>query len=124
MGGGKTRFAVAEAYRLLNFGKANRIVFLVDRVSLGDQARTEFLSFTSPDDGRRFGDLFGVQVLRSNTVEKSANVVICTIQRLYSMLRGEADDALDEELDETSSFALGNDGRPVEVAYNAKLPVE
>ena len=36
MGGGKTRFAVAEAYRLLNFGKANRILFLVDRVSLGD----------------------------------------------------------------------------------------
>lgn len=124
MGGGKTRFAVAEAYRLLNFGKANRILFLVDRVSLGDQARAEFLSYTSPNDGRRFGDLFGVQVLRSNTVEKSANVVICTIQRLYSMLRGEADDALDEELDETSSFALGNDGRPVEVAYNAKLPVE
>jgi type I site-specific restriction endonuclease len=100
MGGGKTRFAVAESYRLLRFAEAKRILFLVDRISLGDQAKTEFLSFTSPDDGRRFGDLFGVQILRSNRVDRSANVVICTIQRLYSMLRGEADDALDEELDE------------------------
>lgn len=124
MGGGKTRFAVAETYRLLNFAKADRVLFLVDRVSLGAQAKTEFLSFVSPDDGRRFGDLFGVQVLKSNKVDKSANVIICTIQRLYSLLRGEAEDALEEELDETSSFELAADGRPVEVAYNANLPVE
>jgi type I restriction enzyme R subunit len=77
MGGGKTRFAVAETYRLLTFGKASRILFLVDRVSLGDQAQTEFLKYVSPDDGRRFGDLYGVQVLRSSTVEKAANVIIC-----------------------------------------------
>ena len=124
MGGGKTRFAVAEAYRLLHFAKAKRILFLVDRVSLGDQAETEFLSFVSPDDGRRFGDLFGVQVLKSNAVDKSASVLICTIQRLYSILRGEAENALDEELDETSSFELAGDGRPVEVSYNKDLPIE
>ena len=33
MGGGKTRFAVAETYRLLNFAKARRVLFIVDRVS-------------------------------------------------------------------------------------------
>ena len=54
--------------RPLRFGEATRVLFLVDRVSLGDQAETEFLSFVSPDDGRRFGDLYGVQVLRSNQV--------------------------------------------------------
>lgn len=124
MGGGKTRFAVAQAYRLLSFGKARRILFLVDRVSLGDQAKTEFLSFVSPDDGRRFGDLFGVQVLRSNAVDKSASVLICTIQRLYSLLRGEVENALDEELDETSSFELAADGRAVDVSYNEDFPVE
>jgi type I restriction enzyme R subunit len=124
MGGGKTRFAVAETYRLLRFAHARRMLFLVDRVSLGSQAETEFLSFVSPDDGRRFGDLFGVQVLRSNHIEKSANVIVCTIQRLYSMLRGEADDALDEELDDTSSFELPDFGPPVEVAYNPSAPIE
>jgi len=124
MGGGKTRFAVAETYRLLRFANARRVLFLVDRVSLGGQAEAEFLSFVSPDDGRRFGDLFGVQVLRSNHIEKSANVVICTIQRLYSMLCGEADDALDEELDDRSSFDLPDSGPPVEVVYNPAVPVE
>jgi type I restriction enzyme R subunit len=123
MGGGKTRFAVAETYRLLNFGKAERVLFLVDRVSLGDQAKAEFLSFVSPDDGRRFGDLFGVQVLRSNVVDKSASVLICTIQRLYSMLRG-VEPKEDPEFDEVSSFDLAADGRPVEVSYNKNLPVE
>lgn len=124
MGGGKTRFAVAESYRLLRFGKAKRVLFLVDRVSLGGQARTEFLSYVSPDDGRRFGDDFVVEVLKSNHIGASTNVVICTIQRLYSMLRGEPDDALDEELDDTSSFELADQGLAVEVAYNVGVPVE
>src|SRR5262249_39700593 len=123
MGGGKTRLAVAESYRLLRFGKATRLLFLVDRVSLGDQALTEFLSYVSPDDGRRFGDLFGAHVLRSNEIPRSANVVICTIQRLYSVLRSEKGE-YDPELDEVSAFESGGDGRPVEVSYNPNLPVE
>lgn len=123
MGGGKTRLAVAETYRLLRFAGAQRVLFLVDRVSLGGQARTEFLSYVSPDDGRRFGDLFGVQVMRSNRVDPAANVVICTIQRLYSMLRGEEHD-YDPELDDISTFELPDDGPPIEVAYNRSIPVE
>ena len=123
MGGGKTRFAVAETYRLLRFGKARRVLFVVDRVSLGGQAEAEFLNFVSPDDGRRFGDIFGVQVLRSDDVSKSANVIICTIQRLYAMLRdGKVE--YDPELDEVSGFETVDDGRPVEVSYNKDFPVE
>ena len=124
MGGGKTRFSVAETYRLLRFGKAKRVLFLVDRVSLGAQARTEFLSYVSPDDGRRFGDDFVVEVLKSNHIGASTNVVICTIQRLYSMLRGEPDDALDEELDEISSFEMPERAEAVTVSYNPDIPVE
>lgn len=123
MGGGKTRFSVAEASRLLRYAGAQRMLFLVDRVSLGYQARDEFLAYTDPQ-GRRFGDDYVVEVLRSNHVGASTNVVICTIQRLYSMLRGEADDALPEDIEETSSFELGDDQRPIEVAYNERLPVE
>lgn len=63
MGGGKTRLAVAEAYRLLRFAGATRILFLVDRVSLGDQAAKEFRSYLYPD-GRRFDDEYNVQVLK------------------------------------------------------------
>ena len=122
MGGGKTRFAVAEASRLLRHAGAQRVLFLVDRVSLGDQARDEFLSYTDPQ-GRRFGDDYVVEVLRSNKVGSSTNVVICTIQRLYALLRGDPDASFAEEMDEVSSFELGDD-KPVEVAYNEDLPVE
>ena len=121
MGGGKTRLAVAESYRLLRFAGATRILFLVDRVSLGDQAAKEFRSYAYPD-GRRFDDDYVVQVLRSSDVTSSANVVICTIQRLYAMLRGDKRE-YDPTLDEVSSFEVG-DGPPVEVAYNKDVPVE
>ena len=44
-----------------------------------------------PDDGRKFTDLYNVQRLTSNRIDPAARVVITTIQRLYSMLRGEAE---------------------------------
>jgi type I restriction enzyme, R subunit len=121
MGGGKTRLAVAETYRLLRFGGATRLLFLVDRVSLGEQAAKEFRSYVYPD-GRRFDDDYVVQVLKSSQVNKSANLIICTIQRLYAMLRGETR-GYDPELDEASSFDVG-DGPPVEVKYNPNVPIE
>lgn len=121
MGGGKTRLAVAEAYRLLRFAGATRILFLVDRVSLADQAAKEFRSYVYPD-GRRFEDDYVVEVLKSSTTNRSANVLICTIQRLYAMLKGE-ERPYDPEFDEASTFD-GDDGPPVEVAYNADVPIE
>lgn len=122
MGGGKTRFAVAETARLLRYGGAQCILFLVDRVSLGTQARDEFLAYTD-SQGRRFGDDYVVEVLRSNHVSSSTNVVICTIQRLYAMLRHQADEEYDEEMDEVSSFELGDD-KPVDVTYDSTYPIE
>ena len=53
-------------------------------------------------------------------------MTICTIQRLYSMLRGEelAPDT-DANLDEHSAFELAAaDSRPKDVAYNPALPIE
>ena len=55
-GSGKTFPAVNIAYRLLKFGGAKRILFLVDRGNLGKQTEDEFANFTYADDGsfRRF----------------------------------------------------------------------
>ena len=38
-GAGKTFTAITAAYRLLKFGKMNRILFLVDTKSLGEQCK-------------------------------------------------------------------------------------
>ena len=66
--------------------------------------------------------MYNVQHLTSNQLDSVARVTICTIQRLYSILRGEE---LDEDIDEKSGFELSAaDDRPREVKYNARIPIE
>jgi type I site-specific restriction endonuclease len=88
-GAGKTFTACAFTYRLIKFAKAKRVLFLVDRANLGRQAKTEFDQFVLPEDGRKFTSVYNVQHLASNKLDEVCSVTICTIQRLYSMLRGE-----------------------------------
>jgi type I restriction enzyme R subunit len=122
-GSGKTFTAVTEAYRLIKFGGARRILFLVDRNTLGKQTLQEFAQYRTPDDGRKFTELYNVQRLLSNQIDSVSRVCITTIQRLYSMLRGEAEFA--EENEETSAFEMRfRDMRPVEVSYNQQIPIE
>ena len=96
-GTGKTLLAVTEIYRLIKFGGARRVLFLVDRANLGEQAEKEFQGFRTPDDNRKFNELYNVQRLTSNTVGSSSKVVISTIQRLYSILKGEPELAPETE---------------------------
>jgi type I restriction enzyme R subunit len=120
-GSGKTLLAAFAAYRLVKFAGARRVLFLVDRANLGRQTLKEFQGFTTPDDGRKFTELYNVQRLSSNVIDPVSRVTITTIQRLYSIMRGEPE--LDEEIDEHSSYELsGPDAAPV--VYNPALPIE
>src|SRR3990170_2741083 len=122
-GSGKTFAAVTFVYRLIKFANARRVLFLVDRNTLGRQTSQEFQQYRTPDDGRKFTELYNVQRLTSNKIDSVSRVCITTIQRLYSMLRGEAEFA--EENEEASAFELApRDMRPVEVAYNREIPLE
>jgi type I restriction enzyme R subunit len=121
-GAGKTFTACAFTYRLIKYAGARRVLFLVDRSNLGRQATSEFQQFVTPDTGRKFTELYNVQHLTSNALDPVCRVTICTIQRLYSMLRGEE---LPEDADEMSTYEIGAaDGRPKEVAYNPAIPIE
>ena len=120
-GSGKTFTAANLALRLVKHAKANRVLFLVDRANLGKQTLKEFQAFTIPETRRKFTDEYVVQHLRSNSIDPTARVVITTIQRLYSILRGEPD--LDPELDETSPYDLAPPV-PVPVEYNPAIPPE
>ena len=123
-GSGKTFTAVNAAYRLLKHGGARRILFLVDRSNLGHQTYNEFANFQPPDDARKFPELYTVQRLTANAVNPAAKVVVTTVQRVYSMLRGEVEyDAGNEEgsaFDSAGPWA----GEPPRVEYNAALPPE
>lgn len=122
-GSGKTYTAVSFVYRLIKFAGARRVLFLVDRSNLGRQTRNEFQQYITPDDGRKFTELYNVQHLTTNTLDPVARVCITTIQRLFSMLKGESD--FDPENEEQSFFDLYPDQvRPKEVVYNSAIPIE
>ena len=121
-GAGKTFTACAFTYRLIKHAGARRVLFLVDRANLGRQAKGEFDQFVTPDTGRKFTELYNVQHLSSNQLDPVCRVTICTIQRLYSMLRGEE---LPEDAEELSTYEIGAaDGRPKDVVYNPAIPIE
>jgi type I restriction enzyme R subunit len=122
-GAGKTVAAITSIYRLIKFGDASRVLFLVDRDNLGRQALKEFQQYVTPDDGRKFTELYNVQRLGSNKLDPVARVVITTIQRLYSMLKGEAEPPLgSEELGLASLSEMIKE--PVPAVYNPALPIE
>ena len=122
-GAGKTFTAITSVYRLLKFAKVRRILFLVDTRGLGEQAEREFMAYHPNDDHRSFAELYGVSRLRRSYIPQDAQVCISTIQRMYSILRGEE---LDESAEETSfgEFASADKQRPKEVVYNAKYSPE
>jgi len=98
-GSGKTFTAISIIYRLIKFAGARRVLFLVDRGNLGRQTLKEFQQYVSPYNNYKFSEEFIVQRLTSNTIDTTARVCISTIQRLYSMLRGQE---LPEEAEDQS----------------------
>jgi len=118
-GAGKTYTAVTESYRLLKWGGFNRILFLVDRNNLAEQTLAEFQNYRTPDDGRRFTELYNVAKLNRGGMPDSTKVAISTIQRVFKVLKNEeVPEGDDQGIDDLVPEA------PVEVAYNPDLPPE
>lgn len=121
-GAGKTFTAITAVYRLLKFGGAKRILFLVDTRNLGKQAHQEFMAYTPPDDARKFTELYNVQRLASSSIDPHAQVCISTIQRMYSILSGEP---IDEAAEDVSLNEVQQTVRQEKlVRYNPSIPVE
>lgn len=121
-GAGKTFTAITSVYRLLKFGGAKRILFLVDTRNLGKQAHQEFMAYTPPDDGRKFTELYNVQRLASPTIDPHSQVCISTIQRMYSILSGEQ---IDESAEDVPLNEIQQTTKQQKfVRYNPAVPVE
>ena len=123
MGAGKTFTAVSAVYRLIKHAGARRVLFLVDRANLGRQANGEFQRYVSPETNLTFTSEYNVQHLRSNSIDPVSRVCITTVQRLYSMLKGEAE--FDEGNEEASLFenAPSLTTAPVPMEYNPRIPI-
>ena len=126
-GAGKTFTAITFIYRLLKFAKAKRILFLVDTRNLGEQAEQEFMNFRPNDDNRKFTELYNVQRLTSSYIANESQVCISTIQRLYSILKGEEMDDSAEDTNPNESTWLQQklkSQEAVPVEYTPKVPIE
>lgn len=126
-GAGKTFTAVTSVYRLLKYADAKRILFLVDTKNLGEQAEQEFMTYQPKDDNRKFTELYNVQRLTSNHISSDSQVCISTIQRLYSILKGEElGEGAEEENPEDNTWLkqqfAGKNSVPVE--YTPDIPIE
>lgn len=123
-GAGKTFTACTFTYRLLKHTGARRVLFLVDTKNLGEQAEQEFLKFQPNDDNRKFTELYNVQRLNSGYIANDSQVCISTIQRLYSILKG-------DELEESAEMDNPNESNwewqkkePLAVTYSPQNPIE
>ena len=107
-GAGKTYTACLAAYRMLAYTPMRRVLFLVDRNNLGKQAEGEFGTFRLTENGDAFNTIFTVNRLRSSSIPSDSNVIISTIQRLFSFLKGEdiEDNEDDDENEPTEEVTL------------------
>jgi len=118
-GAGKTYTAITSIYRLLKHAKVKRILFVVDTRNLGKQAEQEMMAFTPSDDNRKFTELYSTQRPNSPHIADSSQVIICTIQRLYAILKGEDLDSLLEETNPAEFKMKRKESLPV--VYNEKI---
>lgn len=116
-GAGKTYAACLAAYRFLSYTPMRKVLFLVDRNNLGKQAEGEFGTFRLTENKEPFNTIFGVNRLKSAKIPSDSNVVISTIQRLFSLLKGDDVDDNDEE----SAFD-DNEDNVVSLPTNPLLP--
>ena len=80
-GTGKTRTALGLIYNMLEAKRFHRILFLVDRVSLGDQAMEKFKDVKLKGQ-LTLDQIYDLKDIDDNEVEPDTKVSICTVQGL------------------------------------------
>lgn len=78
-GTGKTKTCIALIYRLLKVQRFRRVLFLVDRSALGEQATNAFKD-TRMESLQTFADIFGIKELDEQKPDTATAVHIATVQ--------------------------------------------
>ncbi|MGF1511811.1 MAG: type I restriction-modification system endonuclease [Myxococcota bacterium] len=80
-GTGKTRTVIGLIYRLLKSGRVRRVLFLVDRTALGEQAQNAFKDMRL-DQNMTFTEIFEVKELGDMKPDPSTKVHVATVQAM------------------------------------------
>ena len=78
-GTGKTRTVLGMIYRFLKTGRFKRILFLVDRTSLGEQAHDVFKD-VKLEDLLPLADIYNIKGLDEKTIDKETRIQVATVQ--------------------------------------------
>ena len=90
-GTGKTKTCIALIYRLLKAKRFRRILFLVDRSALGEQAANAFKD-TRMESLQTFADIFGIKELEEQEPDTDTAVHIATMQGMVQRVLNPAED--------------------------------
>lgn len=92
-GTGKTRTVIGLIYRLLKAKRFNRILFLVDRTTLGEQAQNAFKD-TRLEQNQLFTDIYDLKEIGDAVPDSATKVHVATVQGMVHRLFGSGGDAL------------------------------
>lgn len=87
-GTGKTRTIIGLIYRLLKAKRFNRVLFLVDRKSLGEQAQNAFKDMRL-EQNQGFTEIYDVKELADIVPDSATKVQVATVQGMVGRIFGE-----------------------------------
>ncbi len=98
-GTGKTKTSIALIYRLLKVKRFRRVLFLVDRSALGEQAANAFKD-TRMDSIRSFADIFSIKELEETSPDTDTSVHIATVQGMVKRILYPSEDKTPPAVDQ------------------------
>ena len=84
-GTGKTRTVLGMIYRFLTSERFRRILFLVDRTSLGEQANDVFKD-VKLEDLKPLNDIYNIKGLDEKLIDKETRVQVATVQGMVKRI--------------------------------------
>ena len=84
-GTGKTRTILGMIYRFLKTGRFHRILFLVDRTALGEQAFDVFQE-VKLEDLMTLDDIYNIKGLDDKEIDRETRIQIATVQSMVKRI--------------------------------------
>ena len=92
-GTGKTRTILGMIYRFLKTGRFRRILFLVDRTSLGEQA-TDVFKEVKLEDLMTLNDIYNIKGLEDKVADKETRIQVATVQSMVKRILYNGEDTM------------------------------
>lgn len=92
-GTGKTRTILGMIYRLLKAGRFKRILFLVDRTALGEQAQDVFKE-VKLEDLMTLDEIYNIKGLDDKEIDKETKIHVATVQSLVKRILYNEEDSM------------------------------